>query len=269
MKPERFLGSDPAPGDLQSIDDVTGVLRSCVVALAEGRQRLDHLTGPRSAWQGPHAAGIVRALSDFSWELRVLEDAVAEFTQVWQDWRMGVARRQDRSAELVDVISQLTSEEGGQRAVVLERASVLGEEHQRAARETAWAAETLVQSMPEDDDDLVQELGRGLSALHGAIEQWVADAAQQLLRTTSSVGAVSELTGAVPALIGLGSDGPVTSPRVWEMAVSAPGSHRLQDALDATPDRLDPDQLVEASFGAAQMGASSLAERLRGSGGEE
>ncbi|MGH3425435.1 MAG: hypothetical protein ACRDO8_11930 [Nocardioidaceae bacterium] len=264
MKPERFLGADPAPGDLQSIDDVTAVLRSCVVALAEGRQRLDHLTGPRSAWQGTHASAVVRTLSDFSWELRVLEDAVAEFTQAWQDWRLGVAQRQDRSAELVDVISQIDAGETGQRDVVLERAAALGEEHQRAARETGAAAEALVTAMPADEDDLAGDLSRGLAALHAAVEEWVADTSRLLLRTTDSVDAVAELTAVVPALIGVGAGGPIGSPRVWEMAVSAPGSHRLQDALDTPPEPVDPSRLARATFGSEEQAASSLAERLRG-----
>lgn len=268
MRPERFLGADPAPGDLQSIDDVTAVLRSCVVALAEGRQRLEHLIGSRSAWRGRHAQDVVRTLRDFSWELRALEDAVAEFTQAWQGWRSGAARRQDRSAELVDVISHLTGEEAEQRAAVLERANALGEEHHRAARDTSTAAEALIQALPADEDDLAADLERGLRALFAAVEEWVVETEQELLRATASVEAVSELTAVVPDLIGVGAGGPITSPQVWEMAVSAPGSHRLQDALDAPREPADPSKLAEATFGSEDRSKVSLSERLRGPGGE-
>lgn len=270
MRPERFLGADPAPGDLQAIDDVTGVLRSCVVALAEGRQRLDHLTGPRSVWQGPHAAAVVRTLSDFSWELRTLEDALAEFTQAWQDWRLGVAQRQDRTAELVDLVTRLDADAaaGRQKEAILERAAMLGEEHARAARETGTAAEALVAAMPAEEGDLAADLNRALTALHEAVEAWVVDAEQQLLHATSSVGAVAELTAAVPGLLGVDGADSTSSAGVQQLATTAPGSHRLQSALDGPRSPIDPELLPVASFATVGDERSALADRLRGRGGD-
>src|SRR5699024_436094 len=220
--------------------------RSCVIALAEGRQRLDHLTGPRSSWQGRHAAEVVRALTEFSWRLRLLEDSVAEFTQAWQDWRAGVAGRQDRTAELVDLVSRLDPDEPG-RSSVVEQAEALGDEHRRDADRAAAAADALVAAIPADEDDLAADLGRGLGALLAAVEEWITDAGGQLERTAESVEEISELTEGALGVIGVDGETLRTSARVRQMVISAPSSHRLHEVLQAPKAVVDPGQLDEAT----------------------
>lgn len=270
MNPERFLGYDPTPGDLLSIDDVAGVLRDCVIALAEGRQRIDHAVGPETLWQGPHAVAITDTLAAFTARLRLLEEAVADFALAWQEWRVGVAARQDRTAELVEAMSQLGGREGadGQRDAVLSRAAAVGQEHVAAAGGTGVAAENLVAALATDtsDADLAADLQRGIGALRAAVDEWVLATEREVHRAAASVESVAVLTTAVPQLIGVVSDPRVVdSPAVREMAASAPGAHRLNDALDHPAAPRDAADLPEASFSAlAAQQRSRLGDRLRG-----
>lgn len=272
MNPERFLGHDPSPGDLLSIDDVAGALRDCVIALAEGRQRVALAAGPDTLWQGPHAVAITDTLAAFTGRLRLLEEAVADFALAWQEWRVGVAARQDRTAELVEAMSQLGGREGadGQRDAVLSRAAAVGQEHTAAAGGTGVAAENLMAALATDKagTDLASDLRQGIGALRAAVDEWVIAAEQELHRAAASVESVAALTTAVPQLIGVGTD-PTTvdSPAVREMAASAPGAHRLRDALEHPPAPRAAADLPEASFSAlAAPNRSRLGDRLRGLG---
>lgn len=261
MRPERTLGRDPVPGDLRAVDDVAGILRECVLTLAEGRRRLDRVLGPESMWKGAHAAVVVQSLSAFSMRLRALEDAVAEFAQAWQAWRAVVERGKDRSAELVEAMLAGADE---RRDAVLAHADTLAEEHLAAASTAAAAAETLVDAARTERDEtvLADGLGRALGALHAAIGQWVRDAGEQLDRATASVETVVELTAVVPTLIGLGSASADATAKAAGIAGRAPGSHRLQRALARSWPPPDLEDLPEASFAGERT--TSLGERLRG-----
>lgn len=266
MNPERFLGQDPARSNLQDVDAASAVLRECVIVLAEGRQRLDQLTGPDTVWQGARAAVVVDAITAFVTRIRVLEDAVVDFTRAWQEWRVGVARRQEESAELVETISQIVAEDGGQRASVLRRADALAELHDAAAADTSEAGETLIEVLATSGRaaDLPADLSRGLRGLRAAIDQWLVQAEAQMQRATDSVDTVVELTAVVPTLIGVGTRNASSQASVEQMVTRAPGSHRLREALEQTWEPPDPADLPAASF--VQVPTRSIGDRVKGIG---
>lgn len=269
MNPDRFLGLDPTPGDLRAADEVTKVLRSCVVALSEGRRRVEHTARPDGLWQGAHAAAIVDTLTAYAGRLRALEDAVVDFLQAWQQWRHGIAGRQDETAALVEAVTQLVDgpvdSADPRREALLRQAGALRDRHQIAADQTGAAAEALIAATTVDQEgrNLPVDLQRGLLALEAAVEQWLAESAADLRRATETISSVTELTAVVPQLVGVapGSD---ASPEALRIAAAAPGSHRLITALHrGTPER-PAEELSDASFASEVRAEGALADRVRG-----
>lgn len=270
MNPERFLGSDPAPGDLMSIDDVVSVLREVVVVLAETRQRIDDVVGPESIWQGSEVEPIVDGMTAMSARLRTLESAVVAFAAAWQEWRSGVATRRDATAELVEEMSQLAGAEDAERrrADVRRRAGELEQQHQRGAADLVRASEDLIAVVTvdrSDEQDLAGTLSRGFNGLREAVDAWIREVSAQIGRTTGTLDEVAEVTAVVPQLVGVGATAHgISSEKAWEIAARAPASHRLQEALRR--DWTDEPELPAASFGHASRRSPGrvIADRFRG-----
>lgn len=270
MNPERFLGSDPTPGDLMAIDEVVAVLRDVVVVLAETRQRIDEVVGPDSIWQGSEVEPIVGGMTTMSARLRTLESAVIAFTAAWQDWRAGVASRRDATAELVEEMSQLAGVEDAEarRDDVRRRADELAARHQQGAADLVRASEDLIAVTAvdrSDEQELASVLTRGFQGLREAVDEWIREVSSQVQRTTGSLEEVSEVTAVVPQLVGVGG-GPsgISSQKAWEIAAKAPASYRLQEALRR--DWSDEPELPEASFDKTprRSAGRAIADRIRG-----
>lgn len=273
MKPERFLGSDPTPGDLMSIDDVMSVLRDVVVVLTETRRRIDDVVGPDSIWQGSEVEPIVDGMASLSARLRTLEEAVVAFAAAWQEWRAGVAARRDATAELVEEMSQLAGAEDAEprREDVRRRATDLATRHELGAADLVRASEDLIAVLAagrKDERDLASTLNRGFTGLREAVDQWIRDVSSQIRRTTGTVDDVAEVTAVVPQLVGVGASASgITSQKAWEIAAKAPASYRLQEALRR--DWTDEPVLPAASFDrpARKSPGRTIADRIRGLAG--
>ncbi|MDO9377912.1 MAG: hypothetical protein Q7T56_03610 [Nocardioidaceae bacterium] len=264
MNPERFLGRDPAVGDLVTVDRTTVALREVVLVLAEGRGRLDS-TVVDSVWRGARGAVVVDAVSDLRARLDLVEGAVAEFTAVWQEWRHGLARRQDRTAELAETMSQLGGEGDaeGRRAGVERQVDELEAEHLVAADSLARAAEALTEALAPagDETDVAADLRAGVGALDGAVHAWMQASGDRTRTSAASAVGVASLTGVLPLMYGVGDE--EADPQARETAAGAPGAHRLLDALDHRGEAAEP-ELADATFAPAPSRGPSLADRLRG-----
>lgn len=270
MNPERFLGSDPTPGDLAGIDQVLAVVREVVVVLSETRQRIDEVIGPDSIWQGSEVEPIVDGVSAMSMRLRTLHEAVVAFGGAWQEWRQGVATRQDATAELVEEMSQLAGVDDVEprREDVRKRAAALATRHEQEATELVGACEDLIAiASAKHDDDVAALLGRGFTGLREAVEAWLREASAEVRRTTGELDEVAEVTAVVPQLVGVGAraDG-ISSQKAWEIAAKAPASYRLQEVLRRDWSGARPPGLHPASFEGRGLRSSgrAIAERIRG-----
>lgn len=271
MRPERFLGSDPAPGDLDSVDRVAGVLRSTVVALAGSRHALESLLGPHSLWHGPLVAPLTAAVAGLAARLRRLENAVVDFAHALDSWRTGLVSRQDAAAELTEAMSQLSGQADAaeQRAAVLAAARRLAAEHATDAAVLVNACDGLVEELAAaaSDGDLAADLDRALTSVGAAVEAWLAESAAELLATVRSLDETAGVTAVVSALLGIeaAEQGDRTE-AVRLLTANATGSHRLQAALARSWVELAPELLPQASFGSSGDPDGSLVERLRGAG---
>ncbi len=269
MNPERFLGSDPTPGDLAGIDEVLSVVREVVVVLAETRQRIDEVIGPDSIWQGSEVEPIVDGMSAMSTRLRNLEQAVVAFASSWQEWRQGVAARQDATAELVDEMSQLAgiADAEARRDDVRQRANLLAAQHEQEAAALVVACEDLIAvASVQHDDDIAAMLGRGFTGLREAVEVWLREASDEVRRTTGELTDVADVTAVAPQLVGVGvaADG-ISSQKAWEIAQRAPASYRLQEVLRRDWSSVRAPTLQSASFGGeARAPGRGIADRIRG-----
>lgn len=270
MNPERFLGSDPTPGDLAGIDEVLSVVREVVVVLAETRQRIEEAIGPDSIWQGSEVEPIVDGMSAMSARLRTLETAVVAFGSAWQEWRQGVAARQDATAELVDEMSQLAgiADADARRDDVRQRATLLTAQHEQEAAGLVGACEDLIAVVSvKHDGDIAAMLGRGFAGLREAVEVWLREASDEVRRTTGELTDVAEVTAVAPQLVGVGvaAEG-ISSQKAWEIAKSAPASYRLQEVLRRDWSSVRAPTLPSASFASGENRSSGrrIADRIRG-----
>lgn len=270
MNPERFLGSDPTPGDLMSIDEVTSVLRDVVVVLAETRQRIDDVVGPESIWQGSEVEPIVDGMTSMSARLRTLENAVAAFAGAWQEWRAGVASRRDATAELVEEMSQLAGvpDAEARRQDVQRRVGELAARHQQGAADLVRSSEDLIAVVTVErkgEQDLATTLNRGFTGLREAVDLWIREVSSQIRSTTGSLDEVVEVTAVVPQLVGVGASAEgISSQKAWEIAAKAPASYRLQEALRR--DWTDEPDLRAATFDqpVRRSPGRAIADRIRG-----
>lgn len=269
MRPERFLGTDPAPGDLSSVDRVGGSLRAVVLALAEARLKVEAIVGPQSIWQGPIARPIVTTLTEFAARLRAVEDAVVDFAQAVETWRTGLVGRQQRRAELTETISQLA----GRPDAEAERQRILVEVQQMVTEHTVGgtalisAADSLAEVLAEvdDDSDLAVDLDRGLTAVTVAVDEWIAESAAELLATAESLSETAGLTTVVSQILGVvGDEAPDEAENVRRLASVSAGAHRLRLALRRSWASLAPDELPAASFAAGGQTPAAISDRLRG-----
>ncbi|UPK73819.1 hypothetical protein MU582_15435 [Nocardioidaceae bacterium SCSIO 66511] len=272
MIPERFLGSDPTPGDLAAVDQVLGVVRDVVVVLTETRQRIDEVVGPESIWQGSEVEPIVDGMSRLSVRLRTLEEAVVAFAGAWQAWRSGVANRQDATAELVEEMSQLAGigDAEPRREDVRRRSADLAARHDQEAADLVGSCEDLIAAVStgnRDEEDLASALSRGFGGLREAVDEWIRGVSIEMQTTTGEVDDVAEVTAVAPQLIGVGAgSGPITSEKAWQIAAKAPASYRLKEALRRDWPESERPTLQPASFAKPERRstARSIADRIRG-----
>ena len=273
MRPERFLGSDPTPGDLGSVDRIAGALRSVVLALTGSRQKLEALVDPHGMWQGPMARPIVTAITDLAARLRAIEDATVDFAQAVEVWRAGLVTRQQRTAELTETVSQLAGRPDAEEQQQRIRAEVqrLATEHTTDGAVLIRAADLLAEALIDDDEsDLAADLDRGVAAVTIAVEEWIAESATELIATAESLSETAGLTTVVSQILGVvGDDAPDESDSVRQLASVSAGAHRLRLALRRSWASLAPEELPTASFAAS--GSSSrpaISDRLRGDAAE-
>lgn len=274
MNPERFLGSDPTPGDLISIDEVLSVLREAVVVVTETRQRIDEAVGPDSIWQGSEVEPIVGGMTSMSARLRALEDAIVVFAAAWHEWRTGVATRRDATAELVEEMSQLAGVPDAEprRDDIRRRADDLAARHIQGASDLVRASEDLIAVVAVDrsgEPDLAATLNHGFTGLREAVDNWIHQVSNEVRRTAGTVDDVAEATAVVPQLVGVGADtSGISSEKAWKIAAQAPASYRLQEALKRDWSIPEP-QLPEATFAKPQKRTPgrAIADRIRGLAG--
>jgi hypothetical protein len=274
VRPERFLGIDPAPGDLSSVDRVGGALRAVVLALAESRLKVETLAGPQSIWQGPIARPVVTTLTDLAARLRAVEDATVDFARAVESWRTGLVARQQRRAELTETVSQLA----GRPDADVERQRVLTEVQQMAAEHASSgvslmaAADELAEVLADADDDarLASDLDRGVTAVTVAVEEWIAESAADLIATAESLSDTAGLTTVVSQILGVvGDEAPDEAEGVRRLASVSAGAHRLRLALRRSWASLAPEELPEASFAATgSTSRAAISDRLRGEASE-
>lgn len=270
MRPERFLGSDPAPGDLGSVDRVAGALRTVLLGLAESRQRIEGIVGPHSMWQGPMARPIVTALTDLAARLRAIEDAAVDFAQAVEIWRAGLVARQERRAELTELVSQLAGRPDAeeQRRRIQTDVQRLATEHTTDGAVLIRAADALAEVLidVDEDGDLAADLDRGVAAVMVAVEEWIAESAAELVATVESLSDTAGLTTVVSQILGVvGDESPDESESVRRLASVSAGAHRLRLALRRSWASLAPEQLPEASFAAPRSSIRpAISDRLRG-----
>jgi len=270
VRPERFLGSDPTPGDLGSVDRVAGALRTVVLALTGSRQRLEGLVGPHSMWQGPMSRPIVDAVTELAARLRAFEDATVDFAQTVEVWRSGLAARQQRRAELTEQVSQLAGrpDAGEQRERIQADVQRLVTEHTADGAVLIRAADLFAEALIEADDDadLAADLDRGVTAVLIAVEEWIAESAAELVATAQSLSDTAGLTTVVSQILGVvGDEAPDESESVRRLASMSAGAHRLRLALHRSWASLAPDDLPTATFAASESnGRPAISERLGG-----
>lgn len=270
MRPERFLGSDPAPGDLSSVDRIGGALRAVVLALAESRLKVEALVSPQSVWQGAVARPVVTALTDLTARLRALEDAAVDFAQALEAWRTGLVTRQQRRAELTERISQLAGRPDAEdeRERVLAEVPRLAAEHAADGAALMAAADGLAEVLVDTDDDseLATDLDRGVNAVIVAVEDWIAESAAELIATAESLSDTAGLTTVVSQILGVaGDEVPDEVEGVRRLASVSAGAHRLRLALRRSWASLAPDQLPTASFAATGSNRrAAISDRLSG-----
>lgn len=269
MRPERVLGSDPAPGEPTTVDAAVRVLGSCVLALAQSRQHVERLIAPDSLWQGPTAEPLVTTLGEFGTRLRRLEDGVVELARALETWRRGLAERQERVSELTEAMSRLAGVTGAeeQRAAVNAQAARIASEHESDAAVLVAATDALVEVLAtgRDDADLAGDLDRALTGLAVAVTEWLREASTGLVATTRALADTAGLTLAVTQLVGVaGNAAPADAEGVARVAASGTGSHRLQRALRRSWAGSAPQRLPRASFTGAKAVGDVLVDRLRG-----
>jgi len=269
VRPERFLGSDPTPGDLGSVDRVAGALRTVVLALTGSRQRLEGLVGPHSMWQGPMSRPIVDAVTELAAHLRSIEDATVDFAQAVEVWRTGLAARQQRRAELTEQVSQLAGRPDAvdQRQRIQNDVQRLATEHLADGAVLIRAADLLAELLIDADDaDLAADLDRGVAAVMIAVDEWIAESAAELVATAQSLSDTAGLTTVVSQILGVvGDEAPDESESVRRLASMSAGAHRLRLALRRSWASRAPEDLPAATFAAS--GSSSrpaISERLGG-----
>ncbi|MGH3454694.1 MAG: hypothetical protein ACRDPQ_21415 [Nocardioidaceae bacterium] len=270
MRPERFLGSDPAPGDLGSVDRVAGALRTVLLGLAESRQRIEAIVGPHSMWQGPMARPIVTALTNLAARLRAIDNAAVDFAQAVEIWRAGLVARQERRAELTEMVSQLAGRPDAeeQRHRIQTDVQRLATEHTTDGAVLIRAADALAEVLidVDEDGDLAADLDRGVAAVTVAVEEWIAESAAELLATAESLSDTAGLTTVVSQILGVvGDESPDESDSVRRLASVSAGAHRLRLALRRSWASLAPEQLPEATFAAPRSSSRpAISDRLRG-----
>lgn len=269
MRPERFLGTDPAPGDLGSVDRIGGAMRAIVLAVSQSRQKVESLAGPQSIWQGPHARPIVTTLADLAAQLRVLEDATVDFAQAVEAWRSGLVARQERTAELTETISQLAGrpEAADERQRVLAEVQALAAEHTSDGVALISAAEVLVEVLTDTDEEseLVTGIERGMTAVLVAVEEWIAESAAELVATAESLSETASLTTVVSQILGVvGDEAPDEAENVRRLASVSAGAHRLRLALRRSWASLAPEDLPAASFAETGARPAAISDRLGG-----
>jgi len=272
VRPERFLGTDPAPGDLGSVDRIGSSLRAVVLALAEGRLKIEAVVGPQSIWQGSVARPVVTALTDYAARLRAVEDAAVDFAQATETWRTGLVGRQQRRAELTETISQLAGrpDAEAERQRILVEVQQMVTEHTVAGAAMINASDTLAEVLADvdDDSDLAADLDRGVTAVMVAVDDWIAESAAELLATAESLSETAGLTTVVSQILGVaGDDAPDEAENVRRLASVSAGAHRLRLALRRSWASLAPDELPTASFASGQTPAA-ISDRLRGDSSE-
>ena len=270
MRPERFLGSDPTPGDLGSVDRVAGALRTVVLALTESRQKLKGLVGPHSLLQGPMARPIVDAVTELAAHLRSIEDATVDFAQAVEVWRTGLASRQQRRAELTEQVSQLAGRPDAveQRQRIQTDVQRLATEHLADGAVLIRAADLLAEVLIDADDaaDLAADLDRGVAAVMIAVDEWIAESAAELVATAQSLSDTAGLTTVVSQILGVvGDEAPDESESVRRLASMSAGAHRLRLALRRSWASMAPEDLPTATFAASgSTGRPAISERLGG-----
>lgn len=273
MRPERFLGTDPSPGDLSSVDRIGGALRGIVLALTQSRQKVETLAGPQSIWQGPHARPLVSALTDMAARLRVLEDATVDFAQAVEAWRTGLVTRQQRTTELTETISQLAGrpEAEEERQRVIADAQALAAEHAADGVALMGAADRLAELLTDTDDEgeLAAGLDRGVTAILVAVEEWIAESAAELIATAESLSDTASLTTVVSQILGVaGDEAPDEAENVRRLASVSAGAHRLRLALRRSWASLAPEELPAASFAETGSRPAGISDRLQGGGAD-
>jgi len=269
VRPERVLGSDPAPGEPATVDAAVRVLGSCVLALAQSRQHVERLITPDSLWQGPSAEPLVTTLGEFDARLRRLEDGVVELARALEAWRRGLAEREERVAELSESMSRLAgvADTDEQRAAIHAQAARIAVEHDSDAAVLVAATDALVEVLAtgRDDADLAGDLDRALSGLAVAVTEWLREASSGLVATTEALADTAGLTLAVTQLVGVAGDGAAADAQgVVRVAAAGAGSHRLQRALRRSWEASAPRRLPRASFAGAKAVGDVLVDRLRG-----
>ena len=268
MNAERFLGTDPAPGDLDAVDRLARVLSSCVLALSESRRRVEHLVAADSIWQGPTVEPLCASLGALATHVRHLEDAVIGLSHALDTWRAGLAERQSQVAELVETMSQLAGETDAddRRAAVRAQAAQVAAEHTTDAAALLSAADTLAEVLARhaDEPDFATDLDRALTSLDTAVGEWVEEAAAELLATVQGIADTAGLTLAASQLVGLLEGRPGDAPAVAEVASHTTGSHRLQRALHRSWSALAPERLPRATFAGLTTAGDALVDRIRG-----
>lgn len=270
MRPERFLGSDPAPGDLGSVDSVAGALRTVVRALAESRQRVEAVVGPRAVWHGALARPVVSSLTDLAARLRAIEDSVVDFARAVESWRTGLVVRQQRCSELTETVSRLAGRADAEpeRQHVLAEVQRLAADHAVAGSRLIAAADGLAEVLADTDrdGDLAADLDRGVTVVLLAVERWIAESSAELLATAESVSDTADLTSVVFQLLGVAGDRPPDErENVRRLASRSAGAHRLRRTLGRSWTSLAPEALPAASF--ADGGSdrpAAIPDRLRG-----
>ena len=200
MRPERFLGVDPTPGDLAETDAVMGALREVVRMLVESRGRVDAQLSVDGVWSGPIAAPLSDALGALSRRLLVYEDAAADLARAVDEWRAGLAARSDRTFELVEQMSRLAGEDDADTARATLRASVdeLSRDHEAAAAVLRHRVDEAAGTLEGADAlGLADDLGRAAAALTAAVDDWVQQQAVEMVATATSLVEVAGLTRVV------------------------------------------------------------------------
>lgn len=273
MRPERFLGLDPAPGDLAGADVLLGALREVVRGLVEARGRVDAQLADDGVWSGPVAGPLADALGALSRRLRLYEDVVVDVARAVDGWRTGLASRTDRTAELVEQASRLGGEadepvaETRQQAL---RAAVaeVQDDHHAAAEQLARSLDEVRATLQGAEAlRLADQVDHATEVLLATVEEWVVAQAAEVTATAASLVQVAGLTAVVSELVGVaGLDRvPLDDADVAEVAGRGAGAHRLLAALGRAWTDVAPTSLPIATFAVVGGSAGSvLTDRVQG-----